>query len=257
MVKRGTFVAIVALTAALFGGWFVYNPAVAQEVCDEREVSDFSAIEINDTGTLVITQGDTPSLTVCVAEDEENWEGNILTETRGGTLHLGQGAGFLAEVAAVAQEVDITYQVTVPSLTLIDAAGIIDINIDGFQADSLELVGHQGASYQITGLTAENLTVDLHDRSDATISGTTSSLVVDTDDAAEANLLQLEAMTAMVDTLEASTAAIRVVESATGEAHSFSTVEVMTENGTVDVDTSLLGEVINLPYEPLAATPVA
>lgn len=255
MKIRRTFTLIAALVSVVLGGVVATQPVAAQDVCEERDISAFSRIDIKDTGALNITQGDTPSLTVCVATDEEDWLANILTEVDGETLDIEQGAGVFAEIGAVAQEVGISYEVTVPSLTQIDAAGLIETNIDGFEADSLTLIGHQGATFNIAGLSAEALEVDLHDSAEATVTGTATTLTVDTDDGARANLLDLEATTGTVNTLEASVAAIRFVESLTGEAHSFSTVEAMTESGTLDVETSLLGQVITLSYEPLSATP--
>ena len=123
MIKRTVPALLLAasLTAALAG--CVYIPIGGPRVTEDRDVDDFTAIVLKTDGDVVVTVGDTPSLTIKARDAVMDL---LTSEVRDGVLtlsvngpHLGLG------------EVD--YAITVPMISdvTIDGAGDIDADFTG------------------------------------------------------------------------------------------------------------------------------
>lgn len=257
MHRRKTLTLVAALVVALLGGIYSSRGAVAQsEVCEDREVVDFSAIDVRDTGTLVVTQGDQPSLRVCVRE--QGIFELVSTRVEDGALELQQDLGQFGEFAALADDWNIRYEVTVPTLSEVNVDGVIEARIENLSVDSLTVNAHGNTDIFLTGFSGTTLSIDAANSSHMNGQGTVDTLNLRTDDASEVRLFDLEAGTANVETYEASIAHVRFVDSMVLETHTLSTVEYMTENGSTDIDRNTLSTVEQVPYVPLPeATPAA
>ncbi len=143
-------------------------------------------------GEVVITQGDTDSLTV---ETDDNLQGVVLSEVRDNTLHISMRSD-----ANLSHATRIAFTVTVKGLTQITLSGAATINASQLSGDTLTVM-HSGAgtvtaagtvaeqrvtlsgagSYDGAALVSERASVDLggmgsvvvnaSERLDATISG--------------------------------------------------------------------------------------
>ncbi len=107
----------------------------------------FSKVRCRDIGTLILTQGDQPSLTV---EADEELLAKLVAEVRGDSLFLGLDEDWFAQFgkmfSSIFTEPDrkITYYLTVTDLDQIHISGKMDLACDTFKARDLKL--------QISGL---------------------------------------------------------------------------------------------------------
>jgi hypothetical protein len=138
------------LAAVLSGCSFVRGSGVV--VTETREVSNFDRVELKSIGELVITQGESESLTV---EAESNIARRVNTDVWGGTLTIEFTSGILGDV--IPSE-PIRYDLTVKDLSGIklsgagriysanittsnidlDVSGVGDVIIDNLEAEDLE-----------------------------------------------------------------------------------------------------------------------
>ena len=161
MTKRPVLAILLAasLTAALAG--CVYLPISGPRVTEDRDLDDFTAIVLKTDGNVVVTLGDTPSLTIKAREGVMNLltsevENGVLTLSVNGP-HLGLG------------EVD--YAVTVPMISdvTIDGAGDIDADFTG--ADDITVSIEGSGDIEGTGIDATTVQSSIEGSGDIDLSG--------------------------------------------------------------------------------------
>jgi hypothetical protein len=162
MTKRPFLALLLAasLTAVLAG--CVYVPiSSGPRVTEDRDVDDFTAIVLKTDGDVVVTLGDTPSLSITA---RDSVMGLLTSEVRDGVLtlsvngpHLGLG------------EVD--YAITVPELSdvTIDGAGDVDADFTG--ADDVRLSISGSGDIDGTGIDASTVVSSIEGSGDITLTG--------------------------------------------------------------------------------------
>jgi hypothetical protein len=123
-------------------------------ISETRNVSGFSSISLEGSGSLVIEQGDAESLTVT---GDDNLLSHIETEVRGGTLVLGEKSG-----VRIGPSQDIIFRVTLRKLDNLDVSGSGSAQARGLQNAKMN-IGISGSG----NVSAEGSGDDL----DVTISG--------------------------------------------------------------------------------------
>ena len=159
MIKqRLIWLALIVLIAATLACDAPFDVGTIQGsgnvVTEEREVSDFDKVAMSGFGRVIVTQGDSESLTI---ETDDNLMQYIETQVSGGTLEL----GFTD---------DVERKILDPSDSIIFRLGVIDLsalNISGagsfevkeLGADRFELVLSGAGDVKIDSLAATDLVV--------------------------------------------------------------------------------------------------
>lgn len=218
-------------------------------VTEVREISNVTEVSVEGSGTLHLTQGDAVSLSV---EAEDNLLKNITTQVVGDRLYIKQESNWFFSFLPTEP---IHYYLTLPSVSLVDAAGSANVVINKLDVDDLKislsgssdlnagtletaafrLSGSGSADVVIETLTSTALTGNFSGSSDVII----TSLHADSFDVKASGSLKLKMESAVMDwfTMGFSGSANIEVNDLTAE-----TVELKS-SGSADV--ILAGEVTN------------
>jgi hypothetical protein len=161
MIKRPALALLLAasLTAALAG--CVYVPIAGPRVTEDRDIDEVTAIVLKTDGDVVVTVGETPSLTITARQGVMSL---LTSEVNDGVLtlsvngpHLGLG------------EVD--YAITVPMISdiTIDGAGDIDADFTGARDIHVSISG--SGDIEGTGIDASTVVSSIEGSGDIELSG--------------------------------------------------------------------------------------
>ncbi len=146
------FLVALIVAAALGGYLFVANYGQAGSgisKTESRDLESFERIELSEFGTLNVTIGETPRVTVTT---DDNLVQLVETVVENGCLRI-------KPVTAINPQVDLVIDVTLPKLTSVEVAGAASLNLKDIQAESLdiELSGacHVQGSGSVTDLSLE------------------------------------------------------------------------------------------------------
>jgi amicyanin len=250
---RTCFVVAALALVAMPGSW----SALATNAQDESEtqvfeLDEFDKIVLQGAGDVVIQIGDTPSLELTADRRASDFIDVIVED---GILSAGFPASLVFDVAGLDP---IRYVITTPSISEIHLNGPFTATVDGLHTESLLLGLTTAAELSITGLQASSLQAQLDLASTASLAGAVESQDIEVVNASTYEAAGLDSASAQVKASEASTATVRVRESLSGSASTASTISYISEGAAVDVDTSTLGSIVQLPFTPLpGATPAA
>jgi hypothetical protein len=174
-------------------------------VTEDREVEDFTRIELSGIGDLEIELGDQPALRI---EAEDNIMPLIETEVVGDTLRI----GFREDTTPSPRE-PIRYFLTVVSIESMDASGLGNITAPGLQADSFSVNISGGGDIDIDSLEAQTIEVNISGLGNLQIDGgEVGNLEVDISGGGDLNTENMEAQEADIQISGLGTATIRVSE---------------------------------------------
>jgi hypothetical protein len=165
------FVALIILTLGLSACGFSFGRGVIKGsgkiVSEDRQVSDFHAVEFSGSGNAVITQGDTEGITI---EADDNILPHIRTEVVDGVLKVGfkptDKNGYIPSK-------EIVYTVHVIKMKKISTSGAVDVSMDGLTTGDMFLNLSGAGSINLDHLTADSVTTDASGAGDITLSGKT------------------------------------------------------------------------------------
>ena len=145
---------------------------------ETRTVGNFNAIQLDGSGKLVITQGETPALQI---EAEDNILPDLKSTVEGDTLILGFQDKFWQKTLLPTES--ITYSLIVTDLNAItfNGAGNLDMNL--LDTDSLTITVNGAGQVEITNLTANSLVIQINGTGNVDISGEVTSQVIGIDGA--------------------------------------------------------------------------
>jgi hypothetical protein len=194
-----TALVVVAVVVALAAAWIGLGYAVSAHsgpvATEERPVSDFTAVEVHGSGTLIITQGPAPSL---VVEAKRRVLDRVTATVSGGTLTLDCDSRWYTPWA-LSRDDHVTYRLTVVGLTKIAAHGSTDIQAQGtLVTDQLELSA-SGSSDVALELKVQTLSVRTSGSADATLSGTADVLSFTSTGSASLYSRDLQSRVATID----------------------------------------------------------
>jgi hypothetical protein len=177
-MSKGIVVAliVVVVVVVLAAAWIGISYAVfghgGQLATEQRQVSDFTAVTVHGSGTLIITQGSTPSLMI---EAPARVLKRVTATVSGGTLTIDEGGKWFAPWTFGAGN-GVTYHLTVTGMTRIEANGSTDVRSQGaLVADTLDL-STSGSGDVTLELKVQTLNVRTSGSSDVSLSGTTDAL---------------------------------------------------------------------------------
>lgn len=131
-------------------------------VTESRSVRGFDRVTATTSGELIITQGETESLTV---ETDDNIIDDIITEVEGGTLTLKGRPGTSHSPTRL------TYNLAVRDLAGVKVTGSVDVSADSFSTDQLEISVSGSGDVRIGSLTAQSLQLRISGSGDVELAG--------------------------------------------------------------------------------------
>jgi len=146
---------------------------------DDREVSGFDKISVEGAGRIIITQGNTESLTL---ETDDNLVQYIKTEVVGDTLEI----GFVDEVVfssgrgrtALDPTDGFIFRIGVIDLQAITVSGAADIEIEKIKTDRFDITFSGAGQVSIDDLDATDLNVLVSGAGDLLLAGRVENQVV-------------------------------------------------------------------------------
>lgn len=134
----------------------------------------FNKIRCKDFGTLILTQGDTPSL---VIEADQELLSEIIAEVRGDTLVLSRDEDWLVGIGKVftkiinSKDYKVIFHLTVPDIDKLTISGKIKLDCERFKTDDLTLRVSGLGYLAFTHLDCDNLEVVISGRGEFTAAG--------------------------------------------------------------------------------------
>jgi hypothetical protein len=225
---------IVVAAAAWFGVGYALTRASGPVTTQDRAVSDFSAIEVDGRGTVIVTIGDTPALRV---EARESVLDRIEAEVDGNTLRLHERWSWLG-IGPLFDDAEIVYHVTAPSLSAIDLSGAITLQSEGSLETTELSIDSSGSSDVTLAVSAGTLSLDTSGSSDITLTGSADTLSLEASGSTDVTARDLTARVATIDCSGSSNIEVNVSEKLTVNASGSSNVAYL---GTPQLDTDISG----------------
>ncbi|MBS4056460.1 MAG: DUF2807 domain-containing protein [Bacteroidales bacterium] len=232
-IQKSTFALIVMLLSMMhLAGACVLNPFAisgnGKMVTEQRQVSNFSAMEVSSAFSVELSQGDAESLTI---EADENLMKFIRTEVRGGVLKI-----YVDE--PVNSSRGLKAILNFKSLESMDFSGAVKVKgMNSLHFDQLE-VELSGATELDMDMTASSLDLDVSGASKISLVGEVKHVDADCSGASKIYAENLKTSTFNFESSGASKAEIWVTDELRVSASGASSVRYKGEVQKIKVDTS-------------------
>ena len=148
-------------------------------VVEDRKVSGFDKILVTGAGRLVITQGDSESLSI---ETDDNLMEYIETKVEGNTLEIGFTEDALFSSGRGQKALDPTdgfiFRITVISLEEIAVSGAADIEVEKLKTDQFDINLSGAGQVSVDDLNADHLSVFVSGAGDVNLAGKVETQVI-------------------------------------------------------------------------------
>ena len=148
-------------------------------VVEDRKVSDFDKILVTGAGRLIITQGDSESISI---ETDDNLMEYIETKVEGNTLEIGFTEDALFSSGRGQKALDPTdgfiFRITVISLEGISVSGAADIEVEKLKTNQLDISLSGAGQVSIDDLNADHLSVLVSGAGDVDLAGIVETQVI-------------------------------------------------------------------------------
>ena len=202
-------------------------------VTQERRGENFTGISVSTGIDVYLKQGDKESISV---ETDENLQEYIITEVRGGVLHI------YTEVNIRDAEKKKVY-VTMKEITSVKTSSAGDVLGETMiKCNKLELSASSAGDIKLE-VSAKEINVDISSSGDITLTGDTDLLSADLSSAGDLNAFDLIAREADVSASSAGDADINVSEKITAHASSAGDINYQGNPKWVDAHSSSAGSV--------------
>ena len=191
------FIGIVAVSGCIG----TTNSGSGHVINQTRNVSGFNQINLDDTGTLIITQGNTESLTV---EAEDNVMPQIKTQVSNNQLNININR------ANVIPTKSVKYYLTVKNISSININGAGQIQSSKLNTSDLTIKINGAGQGNLTNLTANSLTLTIDGAGRMNISGTTNNQTINISGVGEYVADNLNSKTTSITINGAGKATVRV-----------------------------------------------
>ena len=194
-----------------FGGLNLITPSDSVTT-ETRQVSDFSGIDLSTFGKMVITQGDTVSLTISGAD---NLVPLVKTTVKNGVLSIEMKEN--VNITKLNSDNMLTFTITVKDLTGLTVSGAGDVEMDALQTNSLMVVMSGAGQVSFGQLTAQSLNATLSGLGNIQVAGEVTDLVAVLSGAGALEAGDLKCATANVSISGLGGATVWVTDSLTGD----------------------------------------
>jgi hypothetical protein len=165
-----------------------------KSITETRDVSGFNAINFSTFGKVILTQGDSESLTIT---GPDNLVPLIKTTVSNGLLTIETEKPIM--ITSFNREDIMTFNITVKDLTGLTVSGAGDVRMDALSTSSLDLVMSGAGNVVIDQLTADKLTANLSGVGNLEISGKVTQADIEISGAGGVEAGNLECQTATVE----------------------------------------------------------
>lgn len=202
---------------------------------ESHDVSGFDEVRLTGFGTVIITQGESESLTISA---ESNIMPLLVSEVEGDTLVIGQKSN-----TSINPTRDIVFTLSVTDLSRIEVSGAGKIEIDSLETDSLA-INFSGAGDVVIGdLTADSLDIEFSGAGQITIeNGTVTEQSISMSGVGNYEARDFQSETAEISISGAGNATIAVSGELNGSISGAGNISYI-GSPTVDISTSGLGRV--------------
>ncbi len=180
-------------------------------ITETREVSGFTAIDMQALGKVTITQGDSESLTV---EGSDNIVTLVKTTVKDNTLviKIEENINF----SSINTDDLLTFVITVKDLTDLTVSGLGDIQMDALTTTALKLTMSGAGQLDFQNVTADSLDVVVSGLGSVEIAGKVPQATFEIPGAGEVKAADLECQTANVNISGLGDATLWVTDQLTG-----------------------------------------
>lgn len=206
-------------------------------ITEERIVSGFSRINMSTLGRVLLTQGESESLTI---DGRDNLVPLIKTEVRNGVLYIDMDKD--VNLLLGKNDADLlTFTITLKDLTSLTVSGLADIEMDSLSTTGLDIVMSGAGQFKLEQLNAESVNINLSGLGNVEISGEVTRTIIEISGAGSVNAADLKCQTADVNIPGLGGATLWVTDQLTGNISGGGSANYY-GNPQVDTETSGLGQ---------------
>lgn len=182
---------------------------------ESRQISSFNQISFRDFGTLILTQGETESLTI---EADQEILSELISEVRGDTLVLGIEEDWFSRIGKVissvfsSDEYKVIYHLTFVDLSQIKVSGKCTLKCDSLAVKDLTLRVSGLGNLSINNLDCGSLETRISGRGDISLSGRAEHQNIRISGSADYDAPNLESSSARIAISGQGNATVRVQE---------------------------------------------
>lgn len=181
-------------------------------ISENRDVSDFDAVEFNTFGKVNILQGDVESLNI---SGPDNIVPEIRTTVRNGTLVIDNNENLTIRPTSL--ENPLTFTLVVRELTSLDVSGLGEVQIEPLATPSMTINFSGAGSIVQNQLTTDNLNIEISGLGGVKISGQATQATIDLSGAGSVDAPDLQIQTAEVNVSGLGGATLWVTDQLTGD----------------------------------------
>jgi hypothetical protein len=202
---------------------------------ETREASGFTAIDMRTAGRVVISQGESESLSI---RGSDNVVPLVKTSVQDGVLVIEMDEIII--VTDMKESNALTFTIGVKDLSALTVSGVGDVKMDGLAASRFKLDMSGAGRIDISGLSVDSLSLTLSGAGDVTLSGEAASADILFSGAGVIDAADLKVQTADINLKGLGNATIWVTETLTGSISGAGNVEY-SGNPKTDFKTTGLG----------------
>lgn len=180
-------------------------------VTEERPVSGFNGVEMGTFGRVIITQGDSESLTI---KGSDNVVPLVKTSVRNGVLVISMKEG--VDVAGMNSDNVLTFTIVTKDLTNLTVSGAGDVSMEALSTKDLAIVMSGAGQVKLGNLTGESLNVNLSGVGNVEVAGEVTTAKIDISGAGSVNVPDLKIQTAEINISGIGGAEVWVTDELTG-----------------------------------------
>ncbi len=193
------------------GGKNVVRPS-NNIITETRDVSGITGIDFKTFGQVIITQGDTESLTI---KASDNVLPLVKTTVSGGTLTIETDQGI--SLTGLNEQNTPVYAIVVKDLTSLNMSGAGVVNMDSLTTSSLSVDMSGAGSLQLGTLTAGSVNINISGVGGVNVAGEVKTASIDISGAGPVNAPDLKVQTADVNISGLGSATIWVTDQLNGD----------------------------------------
>jgi hypothetical protein len=179
---------------------------------EERVVNGFSGINMSTLGRVLLTQGESESLSI---EGRDNLVPLIKTEVRDGVLHIDMDENINLLLGKNDNDL-LTFTITLKDLTSLAVSGLVDIEMDSLSTTELAITMSGAGQFQLGQFSAESVNIDLSGLGNVEIAGEVNQASIEISGAGQVSAADLKCKTANVNIPGLGNATVWVTNTLTG-----------------------------------------
>ena len=221
--------ALVGIKASASGEW---------ETGSVRDVRGFDSVSLDTSGELIITQGDREGLEIEATPSDLR---RIITEVRGGTLHIDRERGFSSLSFDRA-----TFRLTMKTIAGLETHSSGKITVNNLRAGSLRIQISSSGGISIDSLAADSLDAQISSSGSLAVAGKADQQNVRISSSGNYSAGKLASRTANVEVSSSGDATLRVSDSLEARISSSGEVRYYGNPPRVSSNTSSSGRLVKL-----------